>query len=86
VTVPYALVDVFPVSSRPAAEATRDRLNAAGMNVRVVDSRQSGLIADGPDGLGFQVVVRDGFGTPEAVQAYCQQYAVIAPNCSVVAS
>jgi hypothetical protein len=84
VTVPYALVDVFPIGSRPVAEATRDRLNAAGMNVRVVDSRESGVVYDGPEGL--NVLIRDGFNTPEAVKAYCDQYELIAPNCSVVAS
>jgi hypothetical protein len=82
VSAPYALVDVFPLSGRDAAGATRDRLNAAGMNVRVVDSRESGLIADGPEG--FHVLIRDGFSTLDAVQAYCDQYKVIAPNCQVV--
>jgi hypothetical protein len=86
VSTPYALVDVFPIGSLGAAESTRDRLNSAGMNVRVVDSRKSGVLADGPDGLGYQVLMRDGFGTPEAVQAYCDQYLVIAPNCQVVPS
>jgi hypothetical protein len=84
VTLPYALVDVFPLSSRGPAEATRDRLNTAGMNVRVVDSRESGLIADGAEG--FHVLIRDGFTSPEAVKAYCDQYTVLAPNCQVVTS
>lgn len=82
VSTPYALVDVFPIGSRPAADAARDRLNSAGMGVRVVDSRESGVIADGPEG--FHVLIRDGFESPEAVQAYCRQYTVIAPNCQVV--
>lgn len=84
VTAPYALVEVFPINSRPAAEATRDRLNAAGMNVRVVDSRESGVVFDGAEGL--NVLIRDGFATPEAVKAYCDQYKPIAPKCTVVAS
>ncbi|GAA1042186.1 hypothetical protein GCM10009557_67590 [Virgisporangium ochraceum] len=84
VTAPYALVDVFALSSLGPAEATRDRLNAAGMNVRVVDSRKSGLIADGAEG--FHVLIRDGFASPEAVKAYCDQYKVLAPNCQVVTS
>jgi hypothetical protein len=84
VKAPYALVDVFPIGSRNAAEAARDRLNSAGMGVRVVDSRESGVIADGPEG--FHVLIRDGFSRPEAVQAYCDQYKVIAPNCQVVLS
>jgi hypothetical protein len=82
VTTPYALVDVFPIGSLPAAESTRDQVNSAGMGVRIVDSRESGVIADGPEG--FHVLIRDGFSTPEAVQAYCDQYKVIAPNCQVV--
>jgi hypothetical protein len=82
VKAPYALVDVFPIGSRGAAEAARDRFNSAGMGVRVVDSRQSEVIFDGPDG--FDVLIRDGFSTPQAVQAYCDQYKVIAPNCQVV--
>lgn len=84
VSAPYALVDVFPLSRLDDAQAERDRMNSAGMNVRVIDSRTSDLIADGPEGL--HVLIRDGFGSPEAVKAYCDQYTVIAPNCQVVLS
>jgi hypothetical protein len=82
VTAPYALVDVFPITSRAAAEAKRDLFNSAGMNVRLIDSRDSRVVFDGADGL--NVLIRDGFATGEAVKAYCDQYKVIAPSCQVV--
>jgi hypothetical protein len=50
----------------------------------VVDSRESGVVFDGAEGL--NVLIRDGFATPEAVKAYCDQYKPIAPKCTVVAS
>jgi hypothetical protein len=86
VSVPFALVDVFPKTGGngglPVAEAARDRLNNAGMQVRVVDSTKSRLLYDGD--TGFWVLLRDGFVSPEAVDAFCRQYRVIAPNCQVV--
>ena len=69
---------------RAAAEESQNRLNSAGMGVRLVDSRESGVVADGTDGL--YVLIRDGFSGPDAVKAYCDQYKLIAPNCHVVTS
>jgi len=87
VSVPFALVDVIPKTGGngdlPVAEAARDRLNNAGMQVRIVDSTKSRLLYDGD--TGFWVLLRDGFVSPEAVDAYCRQNRVIAPNCQDVA-
>jgi hypothetical protein len=84
---PYALVDVFPRREGPqgkaAAEAARDRLTAAGMPVRLVDSTQSDQVADGEDG--FYVLLKDGFDSYAQAKAFCDQFRSIAPNCQVVA-
>jgi hypothetical protein len=86
VRLPYALVDVFVQTGqgggKAVADATRERLNGAGMQVRVVDSTKSALLEDGA--TGFWVVLRDGFPSAEAVEAYCRQYRFVAPNCQVV--
>jgi hypothetical protein len=86
VSVPFALVDVYPKvggnGGKAVAEAARDKLNTAGMQVRVVDSTASQVLFDGP--TGYWVVLRDGFISPEAVKAYCDQYSPVAPNCQVV--
>jgi hypothetical protein len=82
---PYALVDVFTQqgdAGRVAAEAARTRLAAAGMPVRLVDSRASDQVADGPGGL--WVLLQDGMPTVEAVRAYCDRYRPLAPKCDVV--
>jgi Protein of unknown function (DUF4232) len=86
VSLPYAMVGVFPKTGGNGgladAEAARDDLNGAGMQVRVVDSTTSQILFDGPTGL--WVVLRDGFVSAEAVDAYCDQYAILAPGCQVV--
>jgi hypothetical protein len=80
------MVGVFPKTGGNGgladAEAARDDLNGAGMQVRVVDSTTSQILFDGPTGL--WVVLRDGFVSAEAVDAYCDQYAILAPGCQVV--
>lgn len=85
VTRPFALVDVFQKddpTGKSRAEAARERFNSSGMQVRVVDSTTSEELADGAAGL--WVVMRDGFASAEAAQAYCRQYRVVAPGCQVV--
>jgi hypothetical protein len=83
---PYALVDLFPRNDEPggaaAAEATRDRFNAAGMGVRLVDSTRSDQLADGP--TGFFVLLRDDFESVTEAKGFCQRYRTVAPNCQVV--
>jgi hypothetical protein len=84
---PFAMVEVFEQTGgqnggRAIADATRERLNAAGMQVRVVDSFTSDLLDDGATGL--WVLLRDGFPSTEAVVAYCNQYRVVAPSCQLV--
>jgi hypothetical protein len=84
---PYALIEVFPQGGgdgdRAAAEAARDRLAAAGMPVKLVDSLTSEVLADGR--TGFWVLLQDGFPTAEAAQAYCTQWMSVAPKCRVTA-
>jgi hypothetical protein len=82
---PYALIDVFPHhgddGGRAAAEAARVRLTDAGMPVKLVDSLASDAVADG--GTGFWVLLEDGFPTAEAAQAFCTQWKLVAPKCTV---
>jgi hypothetical protein len=82
---PYALIDVFPHrgadGGRASAEAARTRLADAGMPVRLVDSLTSEVLAD--QGTGFWVLLQDGFATPEAAQAFCTQWRIVAPKCTV---
>lgn len=82
---PFALVDVFPQGSPAglaAARNARDRLTAAGMPVRLVDSTASDQVADGPTGL--WVLLQDGMSTVDAARAYCDRYRSLAPKCDVV--
>lgn len=86
VRAPYAQIDVFPRGNgdgRASAEAALARLTAAGMPVRLVDSRLSPDLADGQDGL--YVLLQDGFAGVDEVSAYCERYRQLAPKCSVVA-
>jgi hypothetical protein len=76
---PYALVEVF--GARPDAEAARTRLAAAGMPVRLVDSRTSDVLADG--GTGLWVLLQDGFPSAADAEAYCTQWRPLAPRCAV---
>jgi hypothetical protein len=84
---PYVMIDVFPHrgpdGSRAAAEAARTRLADAGMPVRLVDSLASDVLAD--EGAGFWVLLQDGFISAEAAQAYCTQWKLVAPKCTVTA-
>jgi hypothetical protein len=83
---PYAQIDVFArddgPSGRSAAEATRSRLLAAGMSVRLVDSTASPDVDDGP--VGFWVVLQDGFSSVADARSYCDRNRVLAPKCVVV--
>ncbi|HEU4422533.1 MAG TPA: SPOR domain-containing protein [Pilimelia sp.] len=82
---PYALVGVFPkqdVAARANAEAARDRLTAAGMPVRLVDSAASEAVADGTGG--FWVLLHDGFASVDEARAFCDRYRAVAPDCRVV--
>lgn len=82
---PYALVEVLPHrgadGGKAAAEAERAKLAAAGMPIRLVDSLASDVLAD--QGTGFWVLLQDGFTTPEAAEAYCTQWRLVAPLCKV---
>lgn len=82
---PYALVEVLPHrgadGGKAAAEAERAKLTAAGMPIRLVDSLASDVLAD--QGAGFWVLLQDGFTTPEAAEAYCTQWRLVAPLCKV---
>ncbi|MCA2218199.1 COG1470 family protein [Jidongwangia harbinensis] len=85
VSRPYALVDVFPHrgpdGGKAEAESQRARLDTAGMPVKLVDSLASDVLED--KGTGFWVLLQDGFANPEAAQAFCTQWRVVAPKCAV---
>jgi hypothetical protein len=59
------------------------RLRAAGVDARVVDSRDSARLEDGPRGL--LLVLRDGFADRAAADAECAAHRDVAPGCVVVA-
>jgi hypothetical protein len=69
-------------ASQGAAERLLAELQAAGVNARLLDSRQSQRIADGENG--FWVVVPDGFPSQAAAADECAQHRDIAPDCHPV--
>jgi hypothetical protein len=82
---PYVMVDVYPQlepSDRAAAEASVARLTAAGLPVRLIDSKASADIADGTDG--FWVVLGDGFASADEANGFCVRYRTVTPRCEVV--
>jgi hypothetical protein len=66
-----------------AAERFADRLRAAGVPARLVDSRESDQLDDGLSGL--LVVLQDGFPDRSAATAECAARRSLAPSCTVVA-
>jgi hypothetical protein len=74
----------LPASVRrfPGPEALAEQLRAAGADARVVDSRDSAQLDDGPRGL--LLVLRDGFPDRAAAQAECDARRALAPRCVVV--
>jgi hypothetical protein len=82
---PYVMVDSYPQldpADRTAADASLARLTAAGLPVRLVDSKTSDDIADGTNG--FWVVLRDGFASADEANAFCARYQSVTPRCEVV--
>jgi hypothetical protein len=82
---PYVMVDAYPQldpSVRARADASLARLSAAGLQVRLVDSRQSDELADGASG--FWVILRDGFGSVEEANQFCTGNQGVTPRCEVV--
>ena len=65
-----------------AAQAADAQLRAAGVDARLVDSRDSAQLDDGPRGL--LVVLRDGFPDRAAAEAECARHRDVAPRCVVV--
>jgi hypothetical protein len=86
VSKPYALVDVFPRREGPqgytAAQDAYNRLTAAGMPLKLVDSTSSDVVEDGPEG--FWTLLKDGFASAADAQAFCDRYRSIAPKCQVI--
>jgi hypothetical protein len=66
-----------------SAERFLTRLRTAGVDARLVDSRESAQLDDGPRGL--LVVLRDGFPDRAAAEAECAAHRDVAPGCVVVA-
>jgi hypothetical protein len=65
-----------------SAERFLTRLRAAGVDARLVDSRESAQLDDGPRGL--LVVLRDGFPDRASAEAECAARRDVAPACVVV--
>jgi hypothetical protein len=74
---------VDDTANRRAAAQLADRLRAAGVDARVVDSRDSDQLDDGLKGL--LVVLRDGFPDRAGAAAECAARRAVAPSCVVVA-
>jgi hypothetical protein len=70
------------VNGRSAARLT-EKLQAAGVPARLVDSRQSDQLNDGLAGL--LVVLQDGFPNRATATAECAARRAVAPSCVVVA-
>ncbi len=66
-----------------AAQRLAEQLRATGAGARVVDSRDSAQLDDGPKGL--LLVLRDGFPDRAAAEAECAAHRDLAPRCVAVA-
>lgn len=74
---------VDDAANEGVAQELVDRLQAAGVDARLVDSRDSEQLDDGPGGL--WVVLQDGFADRTAAEAECEARRAVAPACVVVA-
>ncbi|HYN94201.1 MAG TPA: hypothetical protein VES42_10180 [Pilimelia sp.] len=82
---PYAQLDVFPRrdgEGRAAAQAALEKLRAANVPVRLVDSTTSAELDD-PAG-GFFVLLHDDLGSLAEANSFCTRYAAVAPKCEAV--
>ena len=73
---------VDDAAGRGLADRLLAQLRAAGVDARIVDSRDSAQLDDGPRGL--LVVLRDGFPDRAAAEAECARHRDVAPRCVVV--
>lgn len=73
---------VDDVVNAKAAEQFAARLQQAGVNARVVNSRESDQLDDGPRGLLY--VLQDGFPNEQSAQAECAARRALAPACVAV--
>jgi hypothetical protein len=71
-------------AAQGTAEAFVARLQQGGVEARLIDSRTSKRLADGPNNAGLWVVLRDGFGDFKAALAECNARRALAPNCYAV--
>jgi hypothetical protein len=81
----YGASAVDDLAGKASLDDTLGRLQVAGVPARLVDSRESDVLADGEEGTGFWVVLQDGFPDVAAAQAACELHRDIAPACSPVA-
>lgn len=85
VRTPYVILDVFPHrgadGGRAGADAEKQRFAARGLQVRMVDSLSSDVLAD--EGDGFWVLLQDGFASAGDAQSFCTQWLSVAPKCRV---
>jgi hypothetical protein len=77
VYVPPTAID--DKAAQGVAEGLVAKLQTAGVQARLVDSRTSNRVADGQNGL--WVVLRDGFPTFQAALAECNAHRDVAPDC-----
>jgi len=80
----YGTASVDDTVGKAVLDETLGRLQVAGVPARLVDSRESDVLADGEEGTGFWVVLQDGFPDVAAAKAECDRTGAIAP-CSPVA-
>lgn len=85
VRTPYAILDVFPHrgadGGKTDAESEQRAFAAKGLQVRMVDSLSSDVLAD--EGDGFWVLLQDGFASAGDAQSFCTQWLSVAPKCRV---
>ncbi|MCC2315552.1 hypothetical protein [Cellulomonas xiejunii] len=81
----YVVFNSFSLADAAAATAPQELLaqlqTAGATGVRIMDSRGSVAVADGPGDAGMTVVVKDGFATEADASAQCTQFRAVAGFC-----
>ncbi len=78
----YAVIPQDDAASQGLAQQVVAKVQQAGSPARLVDSKASDQLADGPAGLWY--ILRDGFDSYSAAQAECAARRKVSPNCYVV--
>jgi hypothetical protein len=82
--VEYSATPLDDPANQQAAEQLVANLQAADINARLIDSRQSETFRDGLNDLGLNIVFQDGFESVDAARAHCNdpQVRELAPLCA----